>query len=454
MIPPRQLFFFLLFSFFTFLSAMANVSDSLDDIRNGNIESACKQLISQANTNNVVAQFYVAELYENGIGVEENHEKAFLMYRKAAERGFVPGMKELARCYREGIGIAINHQKAQEWEERYMKRFDGTDIIRIRDIIGNVDYAASPILAETSATPSHEKHENRQSKDSGLKIKENEKRTFQNNNSALNKTAIDVNISDVDRNIYTTKHRQENTFVLIIANENYQEVASVAHAINDGEIFKKYCENTLGIPAQNIHLIRNATLNNLKREFNLLSEIGSAYNGDASFIVYYAGHGMPDEKTRDALIIPVDGYMTDITTCYRLSDLYQLLGEISSKSNIVIMDACFSGATRDNAMLASARGIAIKPNIKRPKGKTIVLSSSQGDETSFSYNEQHHGLFTYYLLKRLQETRGESTLGDLFEYIKQNVLKKSLVVNGKSQTPSVSVSPDIESDWQTWKLGQ
>ena len=61
-------------------------------------------------------------------------------------------------------------------------------------------------------------------------------------------------------------------------------------------------------------------------------------------------------------------------------------------------------------------------------------------------------MFTYYLLKKLKESRGDVTLGSLIEYVRDNVKRKSLVVNGKSQTPTAISSSAIAADWQNWKL--
>ena len=47
--------------------------------------------------------------------------------------------------------------------------------------------------------------------------------------------------SEVDKNIPLTNIQNKNTFVVVIANENYQSVASVPYALNDGNIFREYC---------------------------------------------------------------------------------------------------------------------------------------------------------------------------------------------------------------------
>ena len=259
--------------------------------------------------------------------------------------------------------------------------------------------------------------------------------------------------SDVDINIPINKKGvAENTFVVIIANENYQEVAKVPYTINDGEIFAEYCKKTLGIPETNVSLVKDATANNIKREIRWLTQILQQFKGEAQAIVYYAGHGIPDESTKDSYLLPVDGYGDDPTTGYSLNELYKTLNSVPSKSTLVFLDACFSGAQRDGGMLASARGVAIKAKPTAPLGNMVVFSAAQGDETAYPYKEHSHGLFTYYLLKKLQESEGNITLGELSDYITDQVGKRSIIVNRKSQTPTVSVSSAMQGDWKNLKL--
>ena len=103
-------------------------------------------------------------------------------------------------------------------------------------------------------------------------------------------------------------------------------------------------------------------------------------------------------------------------------------------------------------MLASARGVAIKSKAEAPKGNMLVITAAQGNETAYPYKEKKHGLFTYFLLKKLQESKGKTTYGELFDYVKENVAQKSIVVNEKSQTPSISVSGEMKGNWQETKL--
>lgn len=124
-----------------------------------------------------------------------------------------------------------------------------------------------------------------------------------------------------------------------------------------------------------------------------------------------------------------------------------------STANVTIfMDACFSGSKREEGMLAAARGVALKAKNGVPQGNMVVFSAAQGDETAYPNREKQHGMFTYYLLKKLQDTAGNVTLQDLGDYITTNVRQQSIVLNGKSQTPCVIPSAAVGTSWQTWKL--
>ncbi len=253
--------------------------------------------------------------------------------------------------------------------------------------------------------------------------------------------------TSVDADIPVSKVRNDKTFAVIVANENYRREQGVEFAKNDGEVFRNYCERTLGIPVEHIHLLCDATLNDLHAEIDWLCRVAQAYRGEAKIIFYYAGHGIPDNSSRTAYLLPVDGYGDNVVTGYRVQELYDRLSALPTQRALVLLDACFSGAQRDGKMMASARGIAIAPEPDAPKGNLIVFSATQGDQTAYPYREMKHGMFTYFLLKKLQETRGEVTLGELTSYVSQEVERRSIVVNRKDQTPTVVVGEGLASAW-------
>jgi hypothetical protein len=263
-----------------------------------------------------------------------------------------------------------------------------------------------------------------------------------------------ASISDLtlDTEIPSTDVVNNNTFVVIIGNEKYQKVSEVPFASNDAKSVAAYCHRTLGIPVQNIRKYDNVTFGTMLTAMSDIKGIADAYEGNLNVIFYYAGHGVPDESTLDAYLLPVDADGRYVEACYPISRLYKELGELGAKSVVVFMDACFSGTKRGKGMLMAARGVAIKAKKQDLHGNIVVFSAATGDETAYPYNEKEHGLFTYFLLKKLQESHGDCTLGELSEYVRQNVRQHSVIVNRKSQTPTIQTSTTMQTDWKHLKF--
>lgn len=256
----------------------------------------------------------------------------------------------------------------------------------------------------------------------------------------------------VDFDIPLNKEENSLTFAVIIGNENYQRVSKVDFAINDARVFAKYCNRTLGIPENNIRVYNDATFGDLAAAMSDIDEICKAYQGKAKVIFYYAGHGVPDESNRNAYLLPVDATGSQLETCYSLSKIYEQLGNLQAKSVLTLIDACFSGSVRGEGMLASARGVKMKPKDIKVGGNMVVISAASGDQTALPYPEKNHGLFTYFLLTKLRDSMGDVTVGEMADYLKEEVAKQAIVVNKKPQTPNVKISPFLEEDWKSIKL--
>jgi len=260
-------------------------------------------------------------------------------------------------------------------------------------------------------------------------------------------------VSDVDKDIpVSTGPQDENTFAVIIGNENYTMVRKVDYAKSDAHVFAEYCEKTLGMPKNNIRIYEDATYAMMLNAVKDIQDIAKAYQGNINVVFYYAGHGIPDEKERDTYLLPIDVDGRQTNFCYPVGKLYQELGAMNVNSVVVLMDACFSGAIRGDGMLMAARGVVIKAKPTAPSGKMVVMTAASGDETAFPYQEKGHGMFTYFLLKKLRESKGDCTLGELSDYITTKVQQQSVVVNRKSQTPTVNVATALQDSWKEMKL--
>ncbi len=252
---------------------------------------------------------------------------------------------------------------------------------------------------------------------------------------------IDIPVVSTDKN--------NNTYCVIIANEKYEDVPEVEYAERDGEVFREYCIKTLGIPEKQVKSFINASYTDVKRALNWIETMADISGAESKVIFYYAGHGIPNEKDKTAYLIPTDGFPKDITTCFKLSDMYARLGNLKSKSVTVLLDACFSGVKRGSGQaLVAARGVAIKPKTEAIPGNMVVFTATSDDETALAYKDKRHGMFTYFLLDHLKKTRGNASFGEMFQVLSTHVKKNSMLENDKLQTPSVNVSASMKPKWK------
>ena len=263
------------------------------------------------------------------------------------------------------------------------------------------------------------------------------------------------NAPDTDINIPEGKSSDIPTFAVVIANGDYAHASKVSHAENDGKIMAKYLTKTLGIPERNVATFINATYGQMASAISMLQDIGDAYQGnDFNIMFYYVGHGLPDDEGKKSYILPVDIDPRQVSICMPLEKIYADLGCLGAKNVTVMVDACFSGTNHGDGMLIpQSMGVAMKPKSASPVGNMVVLTAAEGNETAFPYEEKSHGLFTYWLLKKLQETSGKVTLGELSDYVIDNVKKTAVTVNRKPQTPTISTSPQLAGSWRALQFG-
>jgi uncharacterized caspase-like protein len=224
----------------------------------------------------------------------------------------------------------------------------------------------------------------------------------------------------------------------------------VAYAKNDAEVFSDYLNKTIGIPKSNIHLVLNASYGKMLKEIDWLKNVLLSFKGDCEVFFYYAGHGMPNEETKEAFLVPVDGDPANFTSSIPLATVYNSIGNLPSKKTVFFIDACFSGGSREGD-IGSGRGMKLKPKENKVEGNSIVFSAASNTQIAGPYTEKQHGLFTYFLLKKIRDTKGEVSLKELSDFVSDQVQKQS-AVQGKTQQPNVSISETIVNDWQQLKL--
>lgn len=262
--------------------------------------------------------------------------------------------------------------------------------------------------------------------------------------------------SDVDRDIPDVGRPNNNRYALVIGNQDYtskqvysNKQPNVDFAKDDARAFSKYCVKTLGVPKEQLIELYDATSGQITSMLTKLNSLIKKTEGRSEIFFYYAGHGVPDENTHEPYLMPVDvGGILRVE--FKLSNIYKQLTEFPAQKVTVFLDACFSGGGRSQGLIAS-RGIKIKPKESLLNGNIVIFSASSGEQSASAYKDKRHGLFTYFLLKKIQETKGDITYSELYESLKE-IGVQSVKVNNNEQDPQLLSSEVIGDSWKKWKL--
>jgi len=252
-------------------------------------------------------------------------------------------------------------------------------------------------------------------------------------------------LSDVDRLPAGTVKTRKDAFAIVIGIEEYrQKLPHADFAANDARTVANYLINVLGYPEENVVMLINERA--LKSDMEKYFEQWLANNVEpqSSVFIYYSGHGAPDPKTGGAFLVPYDGDPTFIKqTGYPLKKVYDVLNKLQNRETIVALDSCFSGAGGRSVLAKGARPLVMNLQTSAPLSKgVVVMSASNGDQVSSTYDDKGHGLFTYFLLKGLKEEDvinkdGSLKIQELFSYVKPQVSRISRKMYNNEQTPQL-----------------
>ncbi len=311
----------------------------------------------------------------------------------------------------------------------------------------------------------------------------------------------------VDYNIPVTSIRTPDTYVLIIANQNYNHpfIPDVPFAAKDGASIHQYITSALGVPERQVKVLNNASKQTIQEEgIHWLTDLAKAvatHSGDqtsavANVIIYYAGHGFTDLNGK-AYLIP-NGINTDKIAslnpkeskkCSRKQEtatgedaydiilsaketsrlteqclsLDELCASFNSKTvpirNLtIVLDATFDGNSRyGRPILRADRKDDGKKKYRKPnmRSDAVVLLAADLDKTSYAFEEREHGFLTYFLLKeiKLQKDRIFSlSYHDIFAAIERKVSRESALQNRWQEISGIAGGKYKDGSWKELRI--
>ena len=175
------------------------------------------------------------------------------------------------------------------------------------------------------------------------------------------------------------------------------------------------------VPEKNITNLKNPQMKDVDQAILQLSK-----NPAQKFLFYFSGHS--DENGLHLK----DGSITK-------SKFHELLGKISAKVKVVILDSCFSGALKSKGAQKAKAIELVQYNVDEPTG-SVVLTSSSGTELSYESDKLKGSIFTYHLVSGLYgqadaNSDGVVTIEELYQYVYAQTKFQSMVSGGKVQSP-------------------
>ena len=259
-------------------------------------------------------------------------------------------------------------------------------------------------------------------------------------------------VPELLKDIVKVAEPNPNKYALIFGNEDYNIDpdgivinSNVDFAKADAEAFMKYATNYMGVPAEKCIIYKDATFNRMRQGITKLANLCQTSNGEAEIYIFYAGHGQPDEGSKNTYLIPCDGNLSDPRSGYKLDDFYSAISEMPAKKKMIFLDACYSGQGR-------AAWATIVYEAPALRGDVIVMTATSGEERSMPYKEKKQGTFTYHLLNTIKETKGEVDIKTLFDMVSRKVAQTSILINDSKQTPQLITGEGIQEGWETWKI--
>ena len=240
-------------------------------------------------------------------------------------------------------------------------------------------------------------------------------------------------VVDVDSGVPRARVRNANTVAVVLGVERYDRLPSVSFAARDASVFREYAVKMFGVRDDPEHLYygldAEVTGTSLRKLFGADGWLSRRVTSETDVVVYWAGHGGPDLKSRAPFLLPSDGDANyPAQSGYAVRELYERLAALNAKSVTVFLDACFSGWTRDaGQLLAGARDVSV--SVENPvltNDRMAVFAASAGNQISSAWPAMRHGLFTYFVLKGLRgaaDIDGATgvTVGELDAYLRREV---------------------------------
>lgn len=314
-----------------------------------NYATSLKIWLAEAEKGDAEAQYYVAKLYEGGLGTAPDYKTAASWYEKAAAKGHSASQFSLGRMYEQGLGVTADSARA------FNLYRDATGLKGNYVFVESAKYAELEKAAEALAQREQEIEElQRQLDEAKKQQKRDETRERelmkqleeQKRQSEVQKKEVArvqnvlrtaVQIGPV-KTLQAPKNSLGRYYALVIGNSSYRSLPAMPAASRDAQAMAALLRDSYGFQ---VTLLENAT------SAQILSAIFEASQNLAendNFVVFYAGHGRRDLRNRRGWWLPADARADEARTNWIPNqEITDRLALVPARHILVLADASYVG---------------------------------------------------------------------------------------------------------------
>jgi uncharacterized caspase-like protein len=199
-------------------------------------------------------------------------------------------------------------------------------------------------------------------------------------------------------------------------------------AVEDVEALERILRDRYGFT---VRLLRNAEATR-KAIIDSLEELRNSLQGNDNLLIYYAGHGVMDDHTRQGYWQPVDAESESRANWISSTEITNPVRGAKAKHVLVISDSCFAKAlmdrTRSGAGGPTAKGLSAEEREKacvRYSGMHVRrIMVSGGYEPVQDSGGDGHSIFASALIDKLRDNDSVVNVGSFFDELKARVMSK------------------------------
>lgn len=266
--------------------------------------------------------------------------------------------------------------------------------------------------------------------------------------SAPRSASVRTLSADVDRDLPRAATRRPDAIAVVLGVERYKALPDARFAERDAALMRRYAVEAMGVNDDVEHLYArtgaDVTSGELRKLFGETGWLARRVTANTDLVIYWAGHGAPDASRRAPYLLPFDADPAFVTeTGFALGELYDRVARLPAHSITIILDACFSGLTRDGQALAAGTRPTVL-SIEHPalvRRQMGVITASRDAQPAGDLPEARHGLLTYWVARALRgeaDTDGNHTItiSELGRFAERHVRETASRLN-RDQRPLV-----------------